>query len=279
MPAVEPEDFVADYVDYDPNTRLFSLAVACGFSDRLHAEVVRDGRRWSRTFVAGVPASPLEVTATTAPPHVRIRYRPDATLFKSCDMRAEFLPVCGRTRDLAAFHPHVRFTLDNEDDGQRRDFHYPAGLLSLAQELEYQGWNGFGFDGAPRVWHCRLSEGSESAEAVFVRRPSGPVVIHSFVNGYRTQADGTHIDGLRAGVAAVAAAYPPDDHTNPFTFMLLPGPRDPLGDLTVLLSVRLDRPEFRGSTRDVLIGERPHELVRRMVIEQLPGEIKRRADA
>ena len=76
-----------------------------------------------------------------------IRYRPDATLFKSCDMRAEFLPVCGRTRDLAAFHPHVRFTLDNEDDGQRRDFHYPAGLLSLAQELEYQGWNGFGFHG------------------------------------------------------------------------------------------------------------------------------------
>ena len=61
--------------------------------------------------------------------------------------------------------------------------------------------------------------------------------------------------------------------------MLLPGPRDPLGDLTVLLSVRLDRPEFRGSTRGVLIGERPHDLVRRMVIEELPGEIKRRADA
>jgi DNA gyrase/topoisomerase IV subunit B len=218
----------------------------------------------------------LEVTATTAPPLMRIRYRPDATVFKSSDLRADFLPVCGRTRDLAAFHPHVRFTLDNENDGQRRDFHYPAGLLSLAQELEYQWWNGL--KGAPRVWHCRLSEGTESAEAVFVCRPCGPLALHSFVNGYRTQPEGTHIDALRAGVAALAAAYPPDDDTNPFTFMLFPEPRDPLGELTVLLAVQLDRPEFRGSTRDVLIGERPRELVRRMVIEQLPGEIKRRAE-
>ena len=151
-------------------------------SDPLEAELVRDGRRWSRSFAAGVPAAPLRVAATTAPPLVRIRYRPDPTLFKS-PMRTEFLPVCGRTRDLAAFHPHVRFTIENEEDGQRRDYHYPAGLLSLAQELEYQWWNGFGGDAAPRVWRCQMIDGSESAEAVFVRRPCGPPAIHSFVNG------------------------------------------------------------------------------------------------
>jgi DNA gyrase/topoisomerase IV subunit B len=274
MPAVEPEAFVADHVEINPADPLLSLAIASGFSDPLHAEVVRDGRRWSRTFAAGTAAGPLEVVATTASPLVRIRYRPDAKLFDA-NLRAGFLPVCGRTRDLAAFHPHVRFTIDNEQDGQRRDFHYPGGLLSLAQELEYTWWNWF--DTAPRAWRCRLSEGTEAAEAVFIRRPCGPLVIHSFVNGYRTEPDGTHIDGLRAGVAEVAATFSADDPTNPFWFV--PQRRDPLAELTVLLSVRLDRPQWRGSTRDVLDGDRPHELVRRMVTEQLPGEIKQPADA
>ena len=56
--------------------------------------------------------------------------------------------------------------------------------------------------------------------------------------------------------------------------MLLPQPRDALAELTVLLSVRLDNPQWRYSTRDILGGDRPHGLVRRMVIEQLSGEIR-----
>ena len=272
MPAVEPEAFVADHSEINPSDPLLSLAIASALSDPLHAEVVRDGRRWARTFAAGTAAGSLEVSATTAPPLIRIRYRPDPKLFDP-NLRAGFLHVCGRTRDLAAFHPHVRFTIDNESDGQRRDFHYPDGLLSLARELEYKSWDGF-FHTAPSIWRCRLSEGTEAAEAVFVARPGGALIVHSFVNGYRTQADGTQIDGLRAGVAEVAATFADDEPGNPFWFE--PQRRDPLAELTVLLSVRLDRPQFRGSIRDVLDGDRPRDLVRRMVVEQLPGEIKRR---
>ena len=280
MPVVEPVAFDADRADVAANDPLFGLAVASALSARLEAAVVgADGSRWSRAFAAGVPDGPLDVAAATSssppssPPLVRIRYRPDTTLFPA-DARAAFLPVSGRTRDRAAFHPRVRFTLDNEADGQRRDYHYPDGLLSLAQELEYPRWMSLGGRGEPRVWRCRLSDGTEAAEAVFVRRLGGPLLVHSFVNGYRTAADGTHIDGLRDGVAAVAAAYPADDSTNPFAFAAQL--RDPLDELTVLLSVRLDEPHWQGSTKDVLEGNRPRDLVRRMLVEHLPGKIRQR---
>jgi DNA gyrase/topoisomerase IV subunit B len=140
--------------------------------------------------------------------------------------------------------------------------------------MEYTWWDWF--DTAPpvsRIWRCRLSEGTEAAEAVFVRRHCGPPVIHSFVNGHM-RADGTHIDGLRAGVAEVAATFS-DDPANSVWF--LSQRRDPLAELTVLLSLRLDNPRWRGSTTDILDGHRPHDLVRRMVLEQLPAEMKRSA--
>ena len=267
--AVEAEDFETDAGDNPADERLFSLKIASAFGDPLTAEVVRDGRRWVRTFVAGLPAGPLEVISTTAPANLRIRYQPDPALFSS-GMGGGYLTVCGRAREWAVFHPHVRFTVGHEGDGQRRDYHYPAGLLSLAQELEHQWWQWQWMNSVSNVWHCTMKQGTESAEVVFVHRPCGPGVVHAFVNGYRILGGGSHVEGLRGGVAAVAERFTGEDGiSNPLAFG---EGRDPLEGLTVLLAVRLDEPRWRYSTKDVLDHDGARELVRRTIIEMLPGE-------
>jgi DNA gyrase/topoisomerase IV subunit B len=271
---VEPEDLETDVGDFGINNPVDSMKVVSAFSNPLHAEVVRDGRQWTRTFAAGLPAGPLEVKATAAPSHLRIHYQPDRTLFPA-EMRVEYLQVCGRAQEWAVFHPHVRFTIEQEDDGQRRDFHYPAGLLSLAQEVAHQWWERPWAGGASNVWRCAMKEGNEAAEAVFVHRPCGPATVHAFVNGARTSEEGSHTEGLRSGVAAVAASWDDaDPETNPF---YCADRRDPLANVTVLLAVQLDEPEWRYSTRDVLYHDRARDLVHRMILATLPNEIRRAA--
>jgi DNA gyrase/topoisomerase IV subunit B len=175
-------------------------------------------------------------------------------------------------RELAAFHPLVRFTIEQEADGQRRDFHYPNGLLSLAHEIEHTWWDWHVYEDRPsQVWHCRLTEGTEAAEVVFVRRPGGPALVHSFVNENRTVGAGSHVDGLRDGVDAVAASYAGRDE-NPF---FRPSFGDPLADMTTLLAVRLNDPRYYGSTRDQLEHEGARELVRRMIVTILPEQVER----
>jgi DNA gyrase/topoisomerase IV subunit B len=266
--AVEPEDFVTFGGDAD--YPLHALAIVAAMSARLDAEVVRDGRRWRAAFAAGAPVGRPEVSATTAPPAVRLRYRPDPELFPPT-ARVECLALCGRAREWAAFNPSVRFTTDAEADGQRRDFHYPEGLLSLAREIEHERTQ---FDAASGAWRCRVADDAGSAEAVLFFNSGARAVIHSFVNGMRTTCDGSHVDGLRAAVADILARSAADDDEDDVVLDVEDGENgspapwtddDPLGNLTVLLSVRLRDPAWRYATKVALGDPRAYELVRRMV--------------
>jgi DNA gyrase/topoisomerase IV subunit B len=260
---LEPDD--CRYKQPGPE-RFISLAIASAFSERLDAEFVRDGTRWTRAFAAGLPLGPLQVTKAAEPPSLRVRFRPDPAFFPP-GIDPCFLALCGRAREWAAFYPHVRFTIEDERDGQRRDFHYPDGLLSLAQEIEHQ-WAGIG-SAHSSVWRCRASaEDGSIAEAVLIERAADGAVICSFVNGRRTPGGGSHVDGLRSGAAA--AALPPGDNSEPshpfrYRYEYEDEDPDPLAGLTVLLAVRLAEPQYGGGTKDRLEDDRARMLVSQMV--------------
>jgi DNA gyrase/topoisomerase IV subunit B len=267
--AVGPADFLPDSPDRVQWDRLLSLAIACALSERLDAEVVRDGRVWSQSFAAGLADGKVRAGASTEAPRVSVRYRPDRSLFKDVADRG-FLALCGRAREWGAFYPHVRFTVEDESDGQRRDFHYPDGLLSLAREMEHEWFQSVRAHRAGGVWRCEMvAPNGDTAEAVFVRWP-GEGRVHSFVNGRRTLLGGTHVRGLLNGLAEVAAAFG-DDPDSPF----LPYGDGPLDGLAVLLSVRLANPSYRLAYKDDLDDKGTAELVRMMVTTKLPAEIMR----
>jgi DNA gyrase/topoisomerase IV subunit B len=267
---VDVGHFEPDLVKHDwLNDSRFCLAIASAMSARMDVEIVRDGKRQARNFAEGLPTSPLEASATTALPFLRLSFQPDPAIFKRVDIEDQFLTLCGQIRDSAAFHPTVRFSVERDDDGQRRDFHYPNGLRSLAHEYEFE--NRYGVS---EVWHCQLTDADASAEAVLLPRASGPPTVHAFVNWFRTLSCGTHVEGLRAGVADVAATFAPDDYTSPFWHH---GQHDPLYGFVVLIAVQLKNPDWRSSTRAEPGNPRAVELVRRMIVETLPAEIKRTA--
>lgn len=271
-PAINAEHFITDeHAEDAVSGPLSSFAIASAMCDRLHVTVVRDGRQWAGLFSAGVPCSEISVGATTALPAIRLRYSPDPSIFTSGE-RPDYFSLCGQARDWAAFFPRTRFTVEDEVNGTRRDYLYPQGLISLAQDLEYES---FGLL-RPDTWHCRATAGPDAAEAVFIHRGYGPAIVHPFVNREATHGDDALAEALRNGVATVAESLTDYPFGSPFGIRRTD---DPLSNMTVFVSVCLQDPRWRDSHRGGLDDDHARELVRQMVIDTLPGEIARTLQA
>jgi DNA gyrase subunit B len=233
-----------------------SLAIVSAMSEWLDAEVVRDGHRWTQKFSAGVPLARASEERVDTPDCFRIRYRPDPAVFR--DASVSFLSLAARVQEFAIFHPATRFRVE-EEEGLRRDFHYPRGLLSYLDEVDYDSFFG------ALCWHMEYSDGPARAEAVVHYRGFGRYAVFSYVNGRRTRDHGSHVEGFEQGFTQVVTPHV-DGPLNLFRS------HDPiLSGMTVLLAVEVPDPSWRNSTKDCLDGEYPRELARRMVREKLPG--------
>jgi DNA gyrase subunit B len=248
----------ADFITESATSPLISLAIIFAMSQRLEAEVIRAGKRWSQHFTAGVPDAPATHEPTDAHDLFRIRYRPDPAIFR--DATVSFLSLAAQVQEFAIFHPSVRFRVEDHD-GTRRDFHYPRSLLSYLEEVEHQ-W--FEYPGT-HCWHLEHSEGPARAEAIIHHRGFGHYAVHSFADGRRTLDGGTHVTGFEETFAAVASP-----HVNG-PLNLFPSGHPILSGMTVLLAVDIPEPSYAYATKDCLDGTFPGELVRRMVTLKLPG--------
>jgi DNA gyrase subunit B len=256
---IQPDEFAGEdrRAWREQDRRFWSLAITAALSDRLEAEVVRKGVGSRQTFVAGVPIAPARSTEADGADRLRIQFHPDPCIFKGTP--ASFLALCGQIRERAMFHPRTLFRLENEVVmRQRRDFLYPNGLASYAEECNFE----YLISGNERqLWRFERMEGDERAEAVVFRRPEQSFEFRSFANGRRTEDGGTHVQGFERAVAELSAR----GDAGPFQ-LRWPGD-DPLAGAWVVLSVTLANPSFSRATKSCLANPEAEGLVYRMFIE------------
>jgi DNA gyrase/topoisomerase IV subunit B len=264
---VRPEDFLAAEPADGRETRFWSLPIAGALSEWLEAEAVHGGTRWAARLEAGVPAGAPVRRAGEGEPFFRVRFRPDRSIFH--DATAGFLPLCSVVQEKAIFHPDATFrvadetnTPDGGGSGLRRDFRYPRGLLSYAEEL---GVDPHRRD--PNTWRLTRSEGSERAEAVCFWPDSRKLTVHSFVNGRRSLDHGSHVRGFLRGVRAVVTNSTGEARDQ------LRGRWNLFRGMTVLLAVDVAEPAWEFATRTRLLHPGADDLVYRMVTEQLHARV------
>ncbi len=92
--------------------------------------------------------------------------------------------------------------------------------------------------------------------------------VRGFANSMPTPAGGSHVAGLREGAAAAINAFARERQllTNTDTDL---GPDRLCDGLTAVVSVKLDRPEFEGATRDFLGNAEVRESVAPAVRDHL----------
>lgn len=257
--SIEPKDM--DFVRLDDSTPLdtSNLLIAAALSDRLTIDLATAGKRYRRDFIDGIREQ-AETSSSNEAPSLRIRFRPDSRLFGP-HTEVDRLPLFGRAVEWAVFNPHLKISVSHHS-GDRRDYRYPQGLISLACEQQ-------AMFGGPYARHCQLTEPMGSAEAVIIDRyDDGFPIILTYVNGRAGPGIGPHLEGLESGARELLRAR---KRKLPFH-----SARNPFAALTILLSVHLDDVQWAGATRSTLADPRAYEIVRRMITEQLPTEEPRR---
>lgn len=241
-------------------------SVVNALSSRMTAEVRRGGARWVQEYARGVAVTPLTEAGTSTVSGTTITFWPDADIFGSAEY--SFDRLAERFRELALLNRDLEIHLtDQRHPGASRSaqFLYPGGARDFVAFLDEQ-------EEAPVHPHIIGFEREEPRMAgtveVALRWHGSPGErIRSFANS-RPTISGTHERGFRDGLVAAITAYARERQ-----LLAATGPdldADRIGEgLTAVVSVKLDHPEFQGSTRGVLGNAAARACVEQAVQEHL----------
>ncbi|MFJ6728350.1 ATP-binding protein [Streptomyces sp. NPDC091281] len=260
-------------------TRLgIGLIVVNALSSRLTAEVRRDGVHWAQEYARGVALAPPAPVGPATGTGTTLTFRPDPGVFPTARCSRDAL--ADRFRELAFLNRPLALSLADERprdadgyDGAvpggtwHERFDFPGGLRDYVAHLDAR-------EGTP-VRHPDVvhfeAEAPRMAGTVEVGlrwNDSREERVLGFANSRATPEGGTHLTGLREGIAAAVGAYARGRRL-PAATDRAPGGTWTGAGLTAVVSVKLDRPEFQGATRSRLGGAVVHECVAELVRERL----------
>ncbi|NUL04741.1 DNA gyrase subunit B [Streptomyces lunaelactis] len=241
--------------------------VTNALSSRLTAEVRRKGVRWVQEYARGIALTPPTAAGPATGGGITIAFLPDPDIFGTAEFSFDVLAE--RFRELAFLNRDLDISLTEErpPGGFRSErFQYPGGARDFVAFLDARA----GAPVHPDVIGFEREDPRMAGTVEVALRwcGSGEERVRTFANSRPTPGGGTHAAGFRDGVAAAFNAYARERR-------LLTAADPDLGvdrigeGLTAAVSVKLDRPEFLGSTNGVLGGAAVRACVGEAVREHL----------
>ena len=224
------------------------VSVVNALSERLVAEVKRDGKLHRQEFERGVPLGDVEVvgkvdeddTGTT------ISFLPDAEIFDEVDFSQGTLVQ--RLRETAFLTRGLRIVLADEREGEERhEFHAEGGIRDFVAFVNDSK--------EPVHKHIVYFEGESEhghVEVAMQWNTSYVDSVYSFANNINTHEGGTHLQGFRSALTRTLNKYARDKGLlKEKDGETLEG-EDVREGLAAVISVKLSNPQFEGQTKTKL---------------------------
>src|SRR6187397_2616985 len=252
------------------------VSVVNALSERLVAEVRRDGKVHRQEFERGVPLGDVEIagevdkdeTGTT------IHFLPDAEIFEEVDFSISTLVQ--RLRETAFLTRGLRIVLTDEREGEERhEFYAEGGIRDFVAYVN---------DAKDPVHkHIVFFEGENEDGAVEVAmqwNTSYVESVFSFANNINTHEGGTHLSGFKSALTRTLNDYARRNGILKEKDDNLEG-EDVREGLAAVISVKLQDPQFEGQTKTKLGNAWVRSLVEQTVnaklaefLEENAGEAK-----
>jgi DNA gyrase subunit B len=223
------------------------VSVVNALSERLVAEVRRDGKVHRQEFERGVPLGDMEVVGPLAkdqPTGTTITFLPDADVFDELEIDAA--TVTQRLRETAFLTKGLRIKItDERAEGKTVEFHYEGGIRDFVSYVNEAK--------DPIHRHIVYFEGETdqgSVEVAMQWNGSYQESVFTFANNINTVEGGSHLSGFRSALTRTLNAKAQDlkllkkDET-------LEG-EDVREGLAAVVSVKLRNPQFEGQTKTKL---------------------------
>lgn len=222
------------------------VSVVNALSSALEVTIQRDGNIYRMGFKNGDKATDLEIIGTCPKraTGTAVRFLPDAKYFDTPKYSISRLTHLLRAK--AVLCPGLRVKFTDENTGETQEWYYQSGLQDYLQAAN-QGFT---------VLPLEPFTGSMQAEteavdwAVQWLPEGGELVLESYVNLIPTAQGGTHVNGLRTGLAEAMREYCENRNLLPRGIKI--SAEDVWEKCTFVLSVKMQDPQFAGQTKEKL---------------------------
>ena len=222
------------------------VSVVNALSTQLDVTIRRDGNVYQMQFKNGNKATDLEIIGTCGKRNTgtSIRFYPDAKYFDSVKFSITRLRHILRAK--AVLCPGLQITFLDEASGDKDQWYYEDGLKDylIGHTNEYDT-----LPDEPFIGHFSTpSEAVDWAIQWFVE--GGELIQESYVNLIPTPLGGTHVNGLRTGLADAMREYCEFRNLLPRGIKLS---ADDIWDkCNYILSAKMSDPQFSGQTKERL---------------------------
>ena len=238
------------------------VSVVNALSENLVAEVHRDGFHYKQEYKIGQPTTEVEKIGKSDKTGTIVSFKPDETVFSHKGFEEEVIK--GRLKELAYLNKNLSIKLVNEPEETETEYCFPGGLSDFVKYL----------DGNEDLIHDEVivvsKEDIEVPVDLALRYSTNyNSNIFSFVNNINTIEGGTHLSGFRSALTRALNSYANKNDlikTKKNEKFSLSGD-DFREGLTVVISVKVQEPQFEGQTKTKLGNGEVKGLVDKVVYE------------
>ena len=249
------------------------VSVVNALSKHLECWIKRGGKEYNIGFKEGRITSKLEEIGTVGARNsgTTVRFWPDPKFFDSDKFSVPQLQHMLKAK--AVLCPGLRITFKNEATGEKDEWFYTGDLGAyLIEELEKN-------ERIPAEPITATRAGDDDAvDFALCWAPDAPVAIgESYVNLIPTIEGGTHVNGLRAGVAQAVREFCEFRNLVPRGIKLTP--EDVWDKANYVLSVKMNEPQFAGQMKERLGSRDAAALVEGFIRDSVALWLNRHPDA
>lgn len=229
------------------------VSVVNALSEKLIAQVRREGYIHKMEFVRGEPQGDICIVGETNETGTTIQFWPDAQIFETVVFTFDTLRA--RMRELAFLNRGVRIVIDDERTSKHYDYCFAGGIIEF---VKYLSKNKNTLHPEP-IYFCSEKDGT-TVEIAMQYNESYNENIFTYANNIPTHEGGTHLLGFKSGLTRVINDYAR-------RFGMIKEKEDNLSGediregLTAVISVKIREPQFEGQTKTKLGNSEVRPLV------------------
>jgi len=274
---------------YKVSGGLHGVGVSCvnALSEHLRAEVHRDGEIFEQEYQRGKPMYDVRAIGKSDKTGTYVTFKPDYEIFETLEFKYETLAV--RLKELAFLNAGLKLSILDErypsettpGEFKGEAFYSEGGLKEFVLYVDASRQK---LIDEPIYVKARDEETNVEVEVAMQYNTSYSENIFSFVNNITTRDGGTHVSGFRRAVTRVFKQYGDDNNMFKKLTFAISG-EDFSEGLTVIVSVKVPEPQFKGQTKGELGNSEVLGVVSRCVgevlkfyLEENPQQAKRIID-
>jgi DNA gyrase subunit B len=239
------------------------VSVVNALSEKLTAEVRRDGKIYFQEYHQGIPVDKVKQIGTYKGDQTgtTVTFKPDHEIFKAT--KFNFETVAERLRELAYLNKEVTMILKDENDGQEETYRFKGGLVDFVKYLDEHR------TAMHKPVYIEGEKDNTPLEISFEYSDSYSENVHSYVNNINTIEGGTHLVGFRTALTRTLNNYAYKNGLIKENNKITLTGDDFREGLTAVISVKVMEPQFEGQTKTKLGNSEVKSVVETIVGEKL----------